>query len=512
MTLTAALDTLDNQMPTTLVVPEHPTAVAVHGEAANAMIAGYGMPLDPWQSTSVSSFMRTDPQTGRWCSTTWGLSVSRQNGKNGALEAIELYMLAVLGLKILHTAHLLSSARKAFKRLRRYFGEKPNDPTALFPELNAMVKEIRKANGQEAIELTNGGLIELSARTSGAGRGTSFDVLVVDEAQEYEEDEQEALEPTISASPSGQPIVIYLGTPPKTIGLRGEPFVSVRNKALTGVSRSTTWIEFSAPGELDDMTEAELIAFVANRENWVLANPAAPHRVTLETIEDEWGRWSPRSFARERLNMWPKPSTTGAHPIDEISWGAQKFEGDTSSWPLAAVGLDMNPERTKVTITMAYWAPGDRIHVEIAADAPYDDAGESSLVNWLWTRCKLRVPIVIDAFSPARSIAPVLKKKRMKIFILNSAEWADASMGFHDAVKDGTLTHFDQIQLNLSVLGATKKPMGLAGAWGFTRDSLDTDLGPIVSATCARFGAAKFGRRPRSISSGESKAPQHGFF
>jgi hypothetical protein len=100
----------------------------------------------------------------------------------------------------------------------------------------------------------------------------------------------------------------------------------------------------------------------------------------------------------------------------------------------------------------------------------------------------------------------------MKVFVLSSVEWADASMGFHDAVKDGTISHFDQIQLNLSATGATKKLMGNAGAWGFTRDSLDTDLGPIVSAVCARFGAAKFGRRPRSNNPGESKSPSHGFF
>jgi phage terminase large subunit GpA-like protein len=85
----------------------------------------------------------------------------------------------------------------------QFFGQKVNDPNARFPELNAMVVEIRKTNGQEAIVLNNGGMIELGARTGGAGRGSSFDVLVVDEAQEYEEDEQEALKPTISAAPGG---------------------------------------------------------------------------------------------------------------------------------------------------------------------------------------------------------------------------------------------------------------------------------------------------------------------
>lgn len=134
-------------------------------------------------------------------------------------------------MKILHTSHL-SSARKAFKRLMHFFGTKVND----------LVKEIRKTNGQEAIELHTGGLIELGARTGGAGRGSSFDVLVIDEGQEYEEDEQEALKPTTSAAPSGDPITIYMGTPPKDLSERGEPFVRVRNAAVTGADkRSPKW-------------------------------------------------------------------------------------------------------------------------------------------------------------------------------------------------------------------------------------------------------------------------------
>ena len=36
--------------------------------------------------------------------------MARQNGKNGALEAVELYGMVVLGLKFLHTAHEVSHA------------------------------------------------------------------------------------------------------------------------------------------------------------------------------------------------------------------------------------------------------------------------------------------------------------------------------------------------------------------------------------------------------------------
>ena len=86
------------------------------------------------------------------------------------------------------------------------------DPAAKFPELNALVKEVRRTNGQEAIVLKNGGSVEFVARTKGSGRGYSVDVLVIDEAQELTEDQLAAMLPTISAS--SNPQILYTGTPP----------------------------------------------------------------------------------------------------------------------------------------------------------------------------------------------------------------------------------------------------------------------------------------------------------
>lgn len=500
---------MDNQAPRYCITPTVENADTRDGDVAIDLAAGYGLTLDPWQANAVRSWMRTDCNR-RWCATTWGLSVPRQNGKNGALEAVELYLMAVRGLKILHTAHLLSTARKAFKRLMHFFGRERNDPAANFPELNALVVDVRRTNGQEAIELSNGGLIEVSARTSAAGRGTSFDVLVIDEAQEYEEDEQEALEPSTSASPSGQPVTIYMGTPPKTIGLRGEPFVRIRNAAVTGKSSKAAWVEHSAHGELDRMAEPELAAFVRDRRNWVDANPACPHRISLETIEGECEKWSPRSFARERLNMWPLPSVNKTHPITEKMWTPLLDEEPDPDAPLAAIGLDMNPERTRVTITMSTWTERGQ-HLELAADAPYDDSGESALVAWVKERAKWRTPVVIDAFSPARSLVPSLKAKRMKVYVLGASEFAEASMGLHDDIKFGAVSHFGQEQLTQSILGVTREPMGKAGAWKFSRESIEVALMPTVSAACAHYGAKKFGRRPREDAESSTKSGAHGF-
>ena len=471
-----------------------------HATAALQLAEGYGLVADPWQAEIVRAWLRTD-RHGRWCSSTWGASAPRQNGKNGGLEIVELYLMVELNLKILHTSHLLGSARKAFKRLMYFFGTKKEDPHAKFPELNALVLEIRKTNGQEAIELIDGGLIELGARTGGAGRGSSFDVLVVDEAQEYEEDEQEALKPTISAAPSGDPVTIFMGTPPRDISERGEPFVRVRNNSVTGANKRSAWVEHSAAGDVDLMDEPTLKAFVADRKNWADANPGLGRRILPDTIESELFEFSPRSFARERLNMWPSPREAGQLAFNAGVWASLGVASVPEGLQIASIGVDMNVEQTKVSVSIAVFNGIEKIHLELIADAPFDTEGTATLVDWIWEKAKRRVPVVLDAFSPARDILEVpMKKRGLKVFILEAREFTQACAMLLRAVhveKSVThLKHEDQKRLDESIKHTVKESIkNRPGSFRWNRDSLDADLGPTMSVTCAYFGALKFARR-----------------
>lgn len=472
-----------------------------HAELAIELAAGYGLVLDEWQANFVRAWLRTD-KDGLWCSSTWAISVSRQNGKNGGLEVVELYLMVALGMKILHTSHLLGSARKAFKRLMHFFGRQTNDPNALFPELNALVVEIRKTNGQEAIELSNGAVIELGARTGGAGRGSSFDVLVVDEAQEYEEDEQEALEPTTSASPSGDPVTIYMGTPPRDISERGAPFVRVRNAAVTGADKRSAYVEHSPVGDVDRMDEATLRAFVQDRSNWAAAIPALGGRVKVRTVETEVAKWSPRSFARERLNMWPTPREGGQPAFPERKWSATGIDEVPADWPVAAYGVDMNPARDLVSIGVAAFADEGMTHLELAADAPFAEAGTQALVEWLWERAKRTKPVVIDGLSPARDVLEVpLKNKGMKVFILGATEWSQACAMTKEAVDQGTVSHFvEQVPLTHSMLHTVLEPLkNRPGSFKFAPATVDMELCRTVAVTCAFYGSKKFKFRPSGV-------------
>ena len=195
--------------------------------------------------------------------------------------------------------------------------------------------------------------------------------------------------------------------------------------------------------------------------------------------------------------MWPEFGVKSS-PIPAGPWGRLALTKVPEDWPLAALGLDMNPERTKVTIGVAARST-QGVHLEVAEDAPFTEDGTDALVKWIFERAKRRIPIVIDAFSPIRSIEPALKQKGCKVFILNAHELSQACGGLYDAVmKDKSVTHFGQDVLDASLAGTVKQKFGDGGAWKWNRKGLDTDLTPIMSVTAAHFGAVKFAKQPRA--------------
>ena len=157
------------------------------GEDAEALAEEMGLDLIPWQRPVLYDLCARD-ERDRPAYVTAGLSVPRQNGKNAILEAFELYVLAVCGWHVLHTAHRVKTTKKSFRRLVRYFTDKRH------PDVCALVESIRYTNGEEAIYLTNGGSIEFSARSRAGNRGfDDIQLVVFDEAQELTDDQMKAL-------------------------------------------------------------------------------------------------------------------------------------------------------------------------------------------------------------------------------------------------------------------------------------------------------------------------------
>jgi phage terminase large subunit-like protein len=438
------------------------------GEDAAFLSSSYGLAPDLWQAQVLEDWLARAGRAGKFASLTCGLSVPRQNGKNAILEMRELFGMIQLGEKFLHTAHEVKTARKAFIRLASFF-----ENTRKWPELADLVKDIRRTNGQEAIVLTNGGSVEFVARSKGSGRGFTVDVLVCDEAQELSDDALEALMPTTSAAPLGNPQWIFTGTPPGPTA-NGEVFTRTREDALSGKSSRLAWHEWSCTGsaDLDDPSSASS------------ANPAIGGRLQWDVIQGERARFSDEGFARERLGMWD--SAGSQRVISADSWkvvAAANLQDDGGE---VSIAIDVSPDRSTATIASAAWTTDDIPYVDVIESRRGEaDWGVAKFVE-LVERHNVRA-VVIDAASNANTLIDPLRQFGVTVTVTNARQMSVACGMFYDAVMEQTVRHLDQPLLNSALAAARKRPIG-DGGWGWSRKNSESDITPVTASTLALWG------------------------
>lgn len=429
------------------------------------MAGQYGLVPDAWQRHVLEGWLgiRAD---GRWASPRCGLAVPRQNGKNSCLEIRELYGMVVLGERILHTAHEVKTAQKAFRRLLEFF-----DNPRRYPKLHSKTRVIRKANGQEAIYLDNGGSFELVARSKGSGRGFSVDVLVMDEAQEMSEDALAALLPTISASPNPQQIMT--GTPPGPTA-DGAIFSRMRAAGIAGGDPRLCWMEWGCDGtpDLDDPTV------------WAHANPALGIRLHPDTIFDERAAMDDATFMRERLGMWAAASSSRVISAD--TWAAVADPNLIDSGGEVAIAIDVAPDRSAATIAAAGWTTDGIPFVDVVESRRGDpDWGIRKFVD-MCARHQVRA-VVIDGVSSANTLIDPLRQLGVTVTVTNARQMGIACGSFYDSVLDGQMRHLDQPNLNHALSVARKRIIG-DGGWGWSRKDSDSDITALVGATLALWG------------------------
>jgi hypothetical protein len=268
-----------------------------------------------------------------------------RTARTRSIEIRELFGMVALGEHVLHTAHQIKTARKAFKRILSFFENERQ-----YPELVEMVKEIRQTNGQEAIVLTNGGSIEFVARTRSSGRGfAGIDLLIFDEAQDLDDDAVEALQPTTAAASLGNPQTIFTGTPPNPdLNQTGGVFIRIRARGAAGIDPRMCWHDYGvADGRLPDITD---------RAVWLQTNPGMPHRLGVSEVETEFSMLTAEGFARERLGWWGEPGSSDSD-IDPSVW-RERADTDAVVNGARALGLDVTLDQSKAAIAGAGLAGG----------------------------------------------------------------------------------------------------------------------------------------------------------
>jgi hypothetical protein len=446
------------------------------------LAAKYGKAPDDWQAEVITAWLSRKAD-GLLAAGRCGVSVPRQNGKNAILEIVELFKLVVQGRQILHTAHEVKTARKAFDRIKEFFTDTRN-----YPELAALVKVIRQTNGQEAIRLTNGASIEFIARSRGSGRGFTVDDLVMDEAQELTDEQLAALMPTISSAPSGDPQIIMTGTPPPP-GADGQPYRRMREAAVLAKDKRLSWHEWS-PATLPARGDRKALLAAAQE-----CNPALGIRLNWSVVRDELASLGYDEYLRERLGAWDVELSRSQSIILPDQW--------------AALATDTPPDTTNATLAYAVKFSADGARVGLGgAIKPADGGpifvetigvgqmrnGTASLVRWLadpqrWGRGW----IILDGAAGVADLRTKLIEAgvpRRRIIEVNAREAVAAHAGIFAAIVEAEISHSNQGALNTATTVAGTRKIGVTGGWGWKSIDDTKDITPLDAVTLARHFAA----------------------
>ena len=310
-----------------------------------------------WQRGMLEPIMAVDAD-GLWVHQKFGYSLPRRNGKTEIVYMMELWGLEK-GLNMLHTAHRISTSHSSFNKVKKYLEDSGYVDGEDFRSI--------KAKGQERIELIHsGGIIQFRTRTINGGLGEGFDLLVIDEAQEYTPEQESALKYTVTDSKN--PMTILCGTPP-TPHSSGTVFVDYREKTLFGASKYSGWAEWSVEGEKD----------IRDIEAWYNSNPSMGYHLTERKIEAELGE-DKLDHNIQRLGYWPKYNQKSA--ISQAEWANLKTEKPPSIKGKLFAGIKYGQDGSNVALSIAVRTEENHVFVE-AIDCQSIRNGNAWMINFL---------------------------------------------------------------------------------------------------------------------------------
>ena len=453
---------IGNQIPTKSVILPY---TETYGDEARQLYDMTGNVCLEWQALLLNDIMAYNDE-GLWVHTKFGYSVPRRNGKTEIITERELWGL-FNGEHILHTAHLTDTAHIAWERLKNRI-----------EEIGIVPESTYKAYGKESIRLSNGGSIDFRTRTSSGALGSGYDLLVIDEAQEYTQAQQTALNYVVSSSKNPQ--TIMCGTPPTAVSA-GDVFRKYRDKCLSGEAINSGWAEWSVDHKTD----------VRDKDAWYQTSPSLGTILTERTVQDEING-DDLDFNIQRLGLWirySQQSAISAPDWDELKVDVlPKFKGNLFA------GVKFGKDGENVCLAIAIKTEDDRIFVE-GIDCRNQREGNAWIINFLM-KAKVQ-SVLVDGASGLETFLRECKEQKLKnIHAATVKEVVQASSSFETAIAQKTVCHFGQPALRQSVTNCQHRAIGSGGGYGYKTldDAIEvalTEATVLATHACAEAKEVK---------------------
>lgn len=437
-----------------------------------------------WQELLLYDILAVN-EDGLWKHTTFGYAIPRRNGKGEILTMREQYSLET-GEHVLHTAHRSSTSSAAAYRLagllkaRGYKEIQRPKQGQTYTEAFTFSKQF----GLEKITmLDTGGTVDFRTRTAKGGLGEGFDLLIIDEAQEYTDDQRNSLQYVVSDSKNPQKILC--GTPPTSVS-SGTVFQKMRGRVLAGQMEDTGWAEWS----VEKMTDCNDV------EAWYETNPAMGHQLSERDIRSE-DKSDEVDFNIQRLGLWLTYNQKSE--ISENEWNELKVDALPKFQKHIYAGIRYSHDGTSVAMSVAVKTQDGRIFVE-SIDCQPARRGNGWIIDYLSEmRC---TSIAIDGASGQNILAEELKRNKIKGALLpTTKQIVNASSAFEQGIEKQILCHNGQPSLTQAATNCGKRAIGSNGGFGYKSIKEGVEIALLDSAVLAYWMASESKeRRKQKIS------------
>lgn len=444
------------QTPTQSVVLPY---TSTRGQEAIDLYNSTGRTAQEWQELLLADLLAYNEE-GLWIHTKYGYAVPRRNGKNEIVAIREMFGLSI-GEHILHTAHRTTTTHSAWERLLK-----------LLEKTGIKVVSSYKAFGKEHIEVSGGGCIEFRTRTSKGGLGEGFDLLIIDEAQEYQDDQESALKYVVSDSKNPQ--TIFCGTPPTPVS-SGTVFTKFRETTLSGGNENAGWAEWSVEKETDPK----------DKEAWYETNPSLGTILTERKILDEVGA-DIVDFNIQRLGYWIRYNQKSA--ISKAEWNELKAKKLPDLVGPLFVGIKYGHDGTNVVMSVASKTKDGKVFVE-AIDCREVRAGTDWIFKYLTTWKAKKV--VIDGANGQQLLAAEMKEYGLKAPVLPTVkEIIAANTAFEQGLYQDNIRHMAQPSLVNAVGNCEKRAIGSNGGFGYKAQKEGIEIALLDSVILAYWACS----------------------
>jgi phage terminase large subunit-like protein len=303
-------------------------------------------PLMPYQKHVLNQMLMVDKKNQYRIKTAL-LLISRQNGKSFLGRVRVIWGMFYGGEKKI----IIMSANRATSLM--LFREIAWTIEST-PELKAMTKAIRYANGGERIELLNGATLDVISDNSSSPRGRTADFLWIDEIREISEDGYKAAVPVTRARSNAQTFLTSNA---------GDHFSSVLNglveRAKDYPPETYGYYEYSAP----QYCKIDLASDSFWRTAVAPSNPALGFTITKESIEEAIATNPIEQTRTETLCQWiDSLQSPWPHGIlEETSDNTLEM----TAGAYTVFGFDTSPSKRHGSLVAGQLLPDGRIGIGI---------------------------------------------------------------------------------------------------------------------------------------------------